>query len=152
MSVDRCIHGYIFSNTAALCPICSTFTNIGESLMYQAADSSGQVHIIPQSIKASKNDNEKVDLSLIPTIALTEAAKAFMVGEKKYGRYNYCKGHKASQLIAAMMRHATAWFDGEEKDPIDGQHHLGSVIACAAMILKQQELNTLTDDRYKQTT
>jgi len=99
-------------------------------------------------IKASKNDSEKADLSLIPRVALEAAARAFMVGEKKYGRYNFYKGHDASQLIAALLRHATAWMEGEETDPQDGQHHLGSVIACAAMILQQQKLGTLKDNRF----
>ena len=99
---------------------------------------------------ASKNDSAKIDLSLVPKEAIEAAAKALQVGEKKYGRYNYYKGHKASQLVAAMMRHLTAWMDGEENDPTDGQPHLGSVIAGAAMILKQQKLNTLKDDRYKE--
>jgi hypothetical protein len=102
-----------------------------------------------QQLAASKNDTEKADFSLIPQVALEAAARAFMVGEKKYNRYNFYKGHKASQLIAALMRHATAWMEGEETDPVDGQHHLGSVIACAAMILQQQKLNTLKDNRYK---
>jgi len=100
--------------------------------------------------KASKNDKEKVDLSLIPLIASLEEARAFMVGEKKYGRYNYCKGHKASQLAAAAERHLKAWFQGEEYDTQDGQHHLGAVRACIAMILRQKELGTLIDDRFKQ--
>lgn len=100
-------------------------------------------------MSAAKNDQEKVDLSLIPYISSIEHAKAFMVGEKKYGRYNYCKGHKASQLIGALKRHAEAWFNGEEIDPKDGQHHLGSVMACCSMILRQMELGTLKDDRYK---
>lgn len=98
---------------------------------------------------ASKNDSDKIDLSLIPQVALKEEAKAFMVGERKYNRYNYCKGHKASQLIAAALRHLTAWNEGEENDPIDGQHHLGSARACCAMILRQMELGTLKDDRFK---
>lgn len=98
---------------------------------------------------ASKNDQQKADYSLVPTVALDAAAKAFMVGEVKYGRYNYYKGHKASQLVAALMRHATSWMDGEENDPKDGQPHLGSVIACAAMLLQQQHLGTLKDNRYK---
>ncbi len=99
---------------------------------------------------ASKNDQEKADVALIPQVALVAAAKAFQVGEKKYGRYNFYKGHKASQLISAMLRHATAWMEGEENDPADGQPHLGSVIACAAMILQQQKLGTLKDNRYKE--
>ena len=99
--------------------------------------------------KAAKNDQDKPDLSLVPRVALEACAKAFMVGEIKYGRYNYYKGHKASKLIAALLRHATAWMEGEENDPKDGQPHLGSVMACAAMILKQMELGTLEDNRYK---
>ena len=98
---------------------------------------------------AAKNDQAKPDLSLLPKVFLEETARAFMVGEAKYGRYNYCKGHKASQLIAAAQRHLAAWFQGEENDPVDGQHHLGSVAACVAMLLRQQELGTLTDNRYK---
>lgn len=100
-------------------------------------------------MSAAKNDKEKVDLSLIPYISNLEHAKAFMVGQKKYGRYNYCKGHNASQLVAALLRHANAWNSGEEFDPTDGQHHLGSVMACCSMILRQQELGTLKDDRFK---
>ncbi len=100
-------------------------------------------------MSAAKNDQAKPDLSLIPMVSNIEHAKAFMVGEKKYGRYNYCKGHKASQLIAAMKRHADAWFNGEENDPVDGQHHLGSIMACCSMLLRQMELGTLKDDRYK---
>ncbi len=101
------------------------------------------------SEKASKNDQSKLDLSLIPKVALEAEAVAFMVGQAKYGRYNYTKGHKASQLIAALLRHALAWNEGEECDPVDRQHHLGSVRACAAMILRQAELGTLIDDRFK---
>ena len=73
-----------------------------------------------------------------------------MVGEGKYGRYNYYKGHKASQLVAALMRHVSAWNDGEERDPVDGQHHLGSAGACVGMLLQQMKLGTLVDDRHKE--
>lgn len=97
---------------------------------------------------AAKNDQAKPDLSLLPQILLIEIAKAFMVGEKKYGRYNYTKGHQASQLVAAALRHMTAWNDGEEHDPADGQHHLGAVGACIGMILRQQQLGTLKDNRF----
>ena len=99
--------------------------------------------------RALKNDKEKPDLSLIPRISHAEHAKALQVGTRKYGRYNYTKGHEASQLMAAMLRHATAWFSGEESDPVDGQHHLGSVMACCSMILHEMELGTMIDDRYK---
>lgn len=98
---------------------------------------------------ASKNDKEKPDLSLLPKVFLEEVAKAFMVGERKYGRYNYCKGHTSAQLIAAALRHLTAYNEGEEYDPVDGQSHLGAAGANIAMLLRQQELGTLKDNRFK---
>lgn len=100
------------------------------------------------TMKAAKNDSKKIDLSLLPQVFLKETAKALMVGEKKYGRYNYTKGHSSSQLIAAMLRHITAYNDGQNLDPEDGQHHLGAAAACIAMLLRQEELGTLIDNRF----
>lgn len=99
---------------------------------------------------AIKNDGAKPDLALVPLVAMEAAAKAFMVGEKKYGRYNYTNGMEASRLVAAALRHLFAWNEGEENDPADGQPHLGSVIACCAMLLRQQQLGTLKDNRHGQ--
>lgn len=104
---------------------------------------------VEASQRALKNDQEKPDLSLIPYVAQVAEAKAMMVGAKKYARYNYTKGHEASQLVSAAQRHLLAWFAGEENDPIDGQSHLGSVKACCSMILHQLELGTLIDNRFK---
>lgn len=100
-------------------------------------------------MQGKKFDTGKPDLSLIPYVALVEEANALMVGEKKYGRYNYCLGLKASQEVAAVMRHLAQWFNGEERCQVDGQHHLGSAKAGISMILRQMELGTLEDDRFK---
>jgi len=97
---------------------------------------------------ALKNDTKKVDYSLMPVAGIEAACQAFMVGEEKYGRYNYYKGMESSRLVAALLRHAHAFNEGEESCPIDGQSHLGSVIACASMILQQQKLGTFRDNRY----
>lgn len=97
---------------------------------------------------ADKNDKDKTDLSLIPYVAMKEMAKALMIGEAKYDRFNYCKGHKTSKLVAAILRHAAAFYDGEDLDPEDGQHHVGAIMANCAMILRQIELGTHIDDRY----
>ena len=94
-----------------------------------------------------KNDTGKVDLSLVPMVAVVRLAEAMTVG-LRYGRYNYCEGMEASRVMGALLRHAFKWFNGEDFDP-DGQHHLGSVMACCAMILRQEELGTLVDNRFK---
>lgn len=143
-----CIH----KTAQSTCKICQFQYNISYYTPIQNTLETPNYQALAEQAKqstASKNDKEKVDLSLIPYISQLEHAKAFMVGEKKYGRYNYTKGHKASQLVAAMLRHATAYFNGEDYDPVDGQHHLGSVMACCSMLLRQTELGTLTDDRFK---
>ena len=97
---------------------------------------------------AIKNDGAKPDLSLIPFIALKRLAEAMMVGMRKYGRYNFTKGMEVSRQIAAAMRHLAQYNDGEDYDA-DGQHHLGAAMANCLMILRQEELGTLIDDRYR---
>ncbi len=101
-------------------------------------------------IGGTKFDTDKIDLSLNPAVAEEAMAEAFMVGEKKYDRYNYTKGLKVSKLVAAAKRHINAYFHkGEERCPVDGQKHLGAALACLAMILHLEQLGTLNDDRLK---
>ena len=101
------------------------------------------------AVVAKKDDVGKADLAIIPEVALVEMSKAFTVGEKKYGRYNYLAGgFTICRITSAMIRHGYAYLRGEEYDPKDGQHHLGSVLACAAMLLDLRKRGKLIDDRY----
>lgn len=99
--------------------------------------------------QAKHFDEGKPDLSLIPYAAEVMMAEAFSYGSKKYGRYNYCKGHDLSQLIASAKRHISKFYGGEDKDPESGVHHLGHAMVNLAMIAQQLELGTLVDDRYR---
>lgn len=96
---------------------------------------------------AVKHDTGKADLSLNPLIAVEQMARAFQLGEKKYGRYNYCAGMDASRLVAATLRHVHQWMDGEDLDSESNASHLGHALACLAMLLHQQQLGTLRDNR-----
>lgn len=98
--------------------------------------------------QGSKFDEGKPDLSLIPYVALKEEAFGFMLGIRKYGRYEYTKGLESSRLVAAALRHITLWSEGEELDPESGASHLGHARCCLAMLLHCQQLNTLKDNRY----
>jgi hypothetical protein len=96
-----------------------------------------------------KYDMGKPDLSLCPKVALEEMAKAFMIGEKKYGRYNYLKGMEVHRLVAAAMRHLTAFNEGEDYDPEYGTtKHLGHALASIAMILDMEANKTMKETRY----
>lgn len=96
-----------------------------------------------------KYDQSKPDLSLIPRPALEQMAYAFMHGEVKYGRYNYCAGFDSHRLLAAAFRHLTQWQSGEDLDSESGYSHLGHALASIAMLLHIQELGTMRDTRYR---
>jgi Domain of unknown function (DUF5664) len=47
------------------------------------------------------------------------------------------------------MRHAWAWWGGEEEDQKSGLHHLESVLFCAMALYVYVKRKSGTDDRYK---
>lgn len=98
---------------------------------------------------ASKADSLKPDLSLLPRVFKAEVAKAMQFGAKKYGRWNYTKGHDIEQLIAAAERHLDAIKDGEDLADDSRLSHWAHVAANALMALHQAQLGTLRDGRFK---
>lgn len=97
-----------------------------------------------------KFDQGKPDLSLLPLSATGPIAKAMMVGQEKYGRFNYRQGLAASRLIAACARHLFKWFSGQDTDPETGVSHLGHAGANIIMLLDLEALGQLDDDRDKE--
>lgn len=95
-----------------------------------------------------KHDNEKPDLSLLPREFLVATAQAFMHGEAKYGRYNYRLGMDWHRLVAAALRHITAFNEGEDLDPESNYPHLGHAGACLAMLIVYQANNLGKDTRH----
>lgn len=99
--------------------------------------------------EAKKFDNEKPDLSLLPKEFLEEVTKAFMYGEKKYGRYNYRNGMDWHRIVSATLRHVTAFNEGEDADVESGINHLGHAGACLAMLIVYIKHNLGKDTRFK---
>jgi hypothetical protein len=81
-----------------------------------------------------KADSGKARFSLIPPKFLRALAELFTTGAKKYSDFNWFLGMKYSRAYDALHRHANAWWDGEQNDPIDGQHHLISVAWNACVL------------------
>lgn len=91
---------------------------------------------------------KKVPLHLVPPIARVAESLAFADGARKYGPYNWrYQQVSASIYIAAAQRHIELWWDGEERCPISGVHHLGHARACMAILLDAQACMALNDDR-----
>jgi hypothetical protein len=94
--------------------------------------------------------NKKVSVSKLPAIAIFQGAMAMMDGADKYGAYNWRdKDVIASIYIDAIQRHTLAYQEGEQYAPDSFVHHLGHVIACAAILLDAELTGHLVDDRPK---
>lgn len=92
--------------------------------------------------------DNKVSLWLLSPVAKAQWALAQFAGMLKYGTWNWrIAGVRASVYLSAMQRHMDAYMSGEDADPTDGSHHLGNVMACAAILLDAAAAGTLTDDR-----
>ncbi len=91
---------------------------------------------------------KKPPLSICSPIAKAHWALAQFAGMVKYGAWNWrSAGVRTSIYLDAMERHIDAYKSGEELDPIDQTHHLGNIMACAAILLDAKEAGKLTDDR-----
>lgn len=93
---------------------------------------------------------KKLDLSLVPPIAIAHEAAAFMDGGIEYNPYNWRDNKVMARIyIAAMKRHIADWESGIEETEDTGVHHLGAVRACAGILLDAQMTGNLIDNRSK---
>lgn len=95
---------------------------------------------------ATKNDSGKLRYDLFPN-SLALVAEVYTIGAAKYSDRNWEKGLQWGRVFAAMLRHAWAWWWGEQRDGKDGQHHLGSVAWCALALMEYERTHPELDDR-----
>ena len=96
-------------------------------------------HVIPADFdpkEAFKDDSKKIDLSLLPYHPLKEIAEVLEFGAKKYSRDNWRKGFAHERLMAAILRHALAYNEGETYDPETGLCHLAH-LGCMLLFLME---------------
>lgn len=99
--------------------------------------------------EGTKNDAEKPPLDLLPTIPLVEISRVLEYGAEKYGPNNWRKGLAWSRLIAAALRHLTAFNDGEDLDEESGLSHLAHAACCIMFLQEYKKTHPDLDDRYK---
>ena len=111
--------------------------------------------VAPAKITKYVNPKDKIgckkpSLWVIPDTALLHLGQAMSNGASKYGPYNWRdQPIHASIYTDAMMRHLIMWRAGEDYAEDSGVHHLGHLLATAAIALDAQEQGTLVDDRPK---
>lgn len=98
----------------------------------------------------------KVAVGLLPAAGVIHGAAAayygaYQAGDKQqgYGPYNWRSGPAISMTVYldALERHILALRDGEDNAADSGVHHLGHIIAGAAIVLDAHSVGNLIDDR-----
>lgn len=96
-------------------------------------------------MKASK----PCQLGYVDPLALEKLGDVAGYGAEKYDKWNYMKGFDWSLSFNAMMRHALAFWNGEDYDEENGAPHMASVMWHAAALISFAERGIGNDDRFK---
>lgn len=96
-----------------------------------------------------RHNTGKLRMDLVPTTAMRALARVMGYGAKKYAPFNWARGMQYSIVIGCLLRHLTAWMDGEDNDPESGLSHLDHVIANVAFLIHYAEHYKAGDDRFK---
>lgn len=95
-----------------------------------------------------KNDDGKPALDLIPREALEGLGRVLAFGAKKYSAGNWAKGIEYSRLIAAAIRHISAYASGEDTDPESGLSHVHHALCNLAFLSYMIEHRKDLDNRW----
>lgn len=80
--------------------------------------------------------------------ALTALAEHYGVGAEKYDDNQWRKGYEWSKSYAALQRHLTAWWGGEDIDAETGSSHLAAVAWHSFTLLTFIREQPDFDDRF----
>lgn len=98
-----------------------------------------------------KFDADKPRFDLIPAMPLTELAKLYGVGAKKYADRNWEKGMAWSRLFAATQRHLWAFWNGEDMDQETRVSHLTNAVFGCFALREYMRTHPELDDRPSKT-
>jgi len=91
---------------------------------------------------------KKVPHHLVPKVAVSILARVMELGASKYGPYNWRENKVQSMTyVDAMRRHLDLFELSETIDQESEEHHLGHVMACAAILLDATYSGNLIDNR-----
>lgn len=92
-------------------------------------------------------DGGKPRWDLLPYDALEEVVKVYTMGAEKYAPRNWEAGMSYSRSFGSLMRHITAFWNGEDLDQESGYHHLGHAVFRCLQLIAFTQRGVGTDDR-----
>ncbi|MCK1479342.1 hypothetical protein IVB27_32530 [Bradyrhizobium sp. 197] len=101
----------------------------------------------PELIQGHKDDKGKDPWSLAPFDAFSAIVKVLKFGAEKYAPRNWEKGMLWSRPFDALMRHLTAWWEGEKCDSDTGYSHLWHAGCCIVFLIAYEIRGIGQDDR-----
>jgi len=97
--------------------------------------------------KGDRFNEGKLRWSLVDFKSIEPMVRVLEFGAKKYSDHNWKEGLKTTEICESLMRHLTAYLNGENNDPESGISHIGH-IQCNAMFLAfMMRLKPSMDDR-----
>lgn len=108
---------------------------------------SEEIRIINETTGGEKG-SKLARFDLIPVGPLTLLAEHYGRGAQKYDANNWRRSYDWSLSYAALQRHATAWWGGEDNDPELGNSHLVAVAWHAFALLEFIQTHPELDDRF----
>ena len=92
----------------------------------------------------------KLPMHLVPTSAIKAMAAVLEYGATKYTERNWESGSDYSVPYASLMRHLTAFWEGENLDPESKLPHTFHILMNAAMLVEYEQLGEFDDRPSKE--
>lgn len=99
--------------------------------------------------KGLRYNEGKERWSLVDFEALKPMVKVLEFGAKKYDDHNWKKGLKTTEISESLLRHLTAYLNGEDNDKETGLPHTGHIMCNAMFLSHMHEFKKDFDTRYK---
>ena len=96
---------------------------------------------------AVKHDTGKDPWHLMPWDAARAIVVILAFGANKYADRNWEKGMPWSRCYSALMRHMTAWWQGQNTDEETGYSHLWHAGCCIVFLIAYEIRGKGEDDR-----
>ena len=97
-----------------------------------------------------KYDDAKLNWSLLPWKEVEDAVEVLQFGATKYSPDNWKRvPNRLDRYFSAMMRHTTAWVNGERNDQETGKSHLAHALCCLLFLMWSDKNREVSDEDKK---
>lgn len=98
--------------------------------------------------EATRHDEGKPPMALLPFDALEEVARVMEFGAKEYGEHNWRKGLSWTKTFSALLRHVGKRLCGQVLDDKTGLPHTAHIACNALFLVAYEKSHTGTDDLW----